>query len=52
MGFLAAEEAPTVEEPKAVPKEKAIALTEDSSQATSLASATVGEVTKVRDLFP
>lgn len=41
-----------VEEPKTVVNEKAIALTDDSSHATSLASATVGEVTKVRDLFP
>lgn len=52
MGFLPVEEAPMVEEPKAVMNEKAMALTEDSSQATSLGSATVGEVMKVRDLFP
>jgi hypothetical protein len=52
MGFLLGEEAPMVQEPKVVMKEKAVALTEDSSHATSLVSTAVGEVTKVRDLFP
>jgi len=52
MGFLPVDEAPMVEDPKTVMKEYAMALTEDSSHSTSLVSAAVVEVTKVRDLLP